>query len=72
MGCVSVPRCLHASWLQGLTHYLRLTPMRLMARPHRLNRQGDGAGVGKGRQIAALIREFFETGGKHVLWVSTR
>jgi hypothetical protein len=34
--------------------------------------QGDGAGVGKGRQIAALIREFFETGGSRVLWVSTR
>jgi hypothetical protein len=34
--------------------------------------QGDGAGVGKGRQIAALIREFFETGGKRTLWVSTR
>lgn len=32
---------------------------------------GDGAGVGKGRQIAALIKEFFVTGGKRVLWVST-
>jgi hypothetical protein len=27
--------------------------------------------VGKGRQIAALIREFFETGGTRALWVST-
>ncbi|MEW5318589.1 MAG: hypothetical protein WDW38_009802 [Sanguina aurantia] len=32
---------------------------------------GDGAGVGKGRQIAALIKEFRATGGKRVLWVST-
>jgi hypothetical protein len=27
--------------------------------------------VGKGRQIAALCKEFFETGGTRVLWVST-
>eukprot|EP00877_Chromochloris_zofingiensis_P004683 jgi/Chrzof1/14215/Cz08g29230.t1 len=32
---------------------------------------GDGAGVGKGRQIAALIKEFWATGGSRVLWVST-
>lgn len=32
---------------------------------------GDGAGVGKGRQIAALCKEFFDTGGTRVLWVST-
>lgn len=32
---------------------------------------GDGAGVGKGRQIAALILEHNLTGGKRCLWVST-
>ncbi|GLC46902.1 hypothetical protein PLESTB_001282200 [Pleodorina starrii] len=32
---------------------------------------GDGAGVGKGRQIAAVIKEFWATGGRRVLWVST-
>ncbi|GIL64960.1 hypothetical protein Vafri_18816 [Volvox africanus] len=32
---------------------------------------GDGAGVGKGRQIAAVIKEFWTTGGRRVLWVST-
>jgi hypothetical protein len=32
---------------------------------------GDGAGVGKGRQIAGLIKEFWATGGRRVLWVST-
>uniref|UniRef100_A0A7S3VIP5 Strawberry notch AAA domain-containing protein n=1 Tax=Dunaliella tertiolecta TaxID=3047 RepID=A0A7S3VIP5_DUNTE len=32
---------------------------------------GDGAGVGKGRQIAAIIKEFWATGGRRVLWVST-
>lgn len=31
----------------------------------------QGAGVGKGRQIAALTKEFMKTGGKRVLWVST-
>lgn len=31
----------------------------------------QGAGVGKGRQIAALIKEFMATGGKRILWVST-
>lgn len=31
---------------------------------------GDGAGVGKGRQIAALIRDFWENGGRRCLWVS--
>lgn len=31
---------------------------------------GDGAGVGKGRQIAALILEQQRTGGKRALWVS--
>jgi hypothetical protein len=31
---------------------------------------GDGAGVGKGRQIAALIKDFHARGGKRVLWVS--
>lgn len=36
---------------------------------------GDGAGVGKGRQIAALIKEYWLTrkkkAPKRVLWVST-
>ncbi|GFR48741.1 hypothetical protein Agub_g10699, partial [Astrephomene gubernaculifera] len=32
---------------------------------------GDGAGVGKGRQIASVIREYWATGGRKVLWVST-
>lgn len=34
---------------------------------------GDGAGVGKGRQIAAIIKDFFAAGGPQprVLWVST-
>ena len=32
---------------------------------------GDGAGVGKGRQIAALVYEHRRRGGKRVLWVST-
>ncbi|KAG2496515.1 hypothetical protein HYH03_005339 [Edaphochlamys debaryana] len=32
---------------------------------------GDGAGVGKGRQIAAIIKEYWATGGRKVLWVST-
>jgi hypothetical protein len=31
---------------------------------------GDGAGVGKGRQIAALIKQNWAEGGRHVLWVS--
>ena len=31
---------------------------------------GDGAGVGKGRQIAALILEHKRTGGSRCLWVS--
>lgn len=31
---------------------------------------GDGAGVGKGRQIAALIKQHWEEGGTQVLWVS--
>lgn len=33
---------------------------------------GDGAGVGKGRQIAALAKELYRARGvKRVLWVST-
>ena len=32
---------------------------------------GDGAGVGKGRQIAAMVYEHRRRGGKRVLWVST-
>jgi hypothetical protein len=31
---------------------------------------GDGAGVGKGRQIAGLAYEHWFTGGKRVLWLS--
>jgi len=31
---------------------------------------GDGAGVGKGRQIAALIKQHWIEGGRCVLWVS--
>lgn len=31
---------------------------------------GDGAGVGKGRQIAALIKQHWHDGGRRVLWVS--
>lgn len=31
---------------------------------------GDGAGVGKGRAIAALALEHWRTGGRRVLWVS--
>lgn len=27
--------------------------------------------MGKGRQIAAVIREFWRSGGRRVLWVST-
>lgn len=30
----------------------------------------DGAGVGKGRQIAALIAEHWRTGGRRILWLS--
>jgi hypothetical protein len=29
---------------------------------------GDGAGVGKGRQVAGLIYEHRRCGGKRVLW----
>jgi F0F1-type ATP synthase beta subunit len=35
---------------------------------------GDGAGVGKGRQIAALIKEYWlrrPVGTRRVLWIST-
>ena len=32
---------------------------------------GDGAGVGKGRQIAGLVYEHRRRGGSRVLWVST-
>ncbi|KAJ9534468.1 hypothetical protein QJQ45_016176, partial [Haematococcus lacustris] len=32
---------------------------------------GDGAGVGKGRQIAALVKDFWAGGGRRALWVST-
>ena len=32
---------------------------------------GDGAGVGKGRQIAGLVYEHVRRGGRRVLWVST-
>ena len=31
---------------------------------------GDGAGVGKGRQIAAMIKEHHAQGGKRTLWLS--
>ena len=31
---------------------------------------GDGAGVGKGRQIAAMIKEDHARGGTRVLWLS--
>jgi hypothetical protein len=31
---------------------------------------GDGAGVGKGRQIAALAKQHFLEGGTRVLWIS--
>ena len=31
---------------------------------------GDGAGVGKGRQIAALIKQHWHDGGRRILWVS--
>ena len=37
--------------------------------------QGDGAGVGKGRQIAALFKDHFrKSGGRNTrgLWVSVR
>lgn len=31
---------------------------------------GDGAGVGKGRQIAALVRQHSQEGGRRALWLS--
>ena len=31
---------------------------------------GDGAGVGKGRQIAAMIKEEYACGGRRILWLS--
>lgn len=31
----------------------------------------QGAGVGKGRQIAAVVKEFKKTGGERILWLST-
>ena len=31
---------------------------------------GDGAGVGKGRQLAAAAFEHMRCGGKRVLWIS--
>ena len=31
---------------------------------------GDGAGVGKGRQIAALIKQHWIEGGRRILWIS--
>ena len=31
---------------------------------------GDGAGVGKGRQIAALCKQHWHDGGRRILWVS--
>jgi P-loop containing NTP hydrolase pore-1 len=31
---------------------------------------GDGAGVGKGRQIAALIKEMWARGSRRILWLS--
>jgi hypothetical protein len=31
---------------------------------------GDGGGVGKGRQLAGIIRNFVSHGGRRVLWVS--
>lgn len=31
---------------------------------------GDGAGVGKGRQIAAMIKEEHKRGGTRTLWLS--
>lgn len=31
---------------------------------------GDGAGVGKGRQIAALIKDYWAQGGRRILWIS--
>ena len=31
---------------------------------------GDGAGVGKGRQIAGLVYQHYRSGGRRVLWVS--
>lgn len=37
---------------------------------HKCCAAGDGAGVGKGRQIAALIKQHFNDGGRRALWVS--
>jgi hypothetical protein len=31
---------------------------------------GDGAGVGKGRQVAALIKEMWRRGTRRILWLS--
>ena len=31
---------------------------------------GDGAGVGKGRQIGALVKQHWHDGGRRILWVS--
>jgi P-loop containing NTP hydrolase pore-1 len=31
---------------------------------------GDGAGVGKGRQIAAVIKEMWRRGTRRILWLS--
>jgi P-loop containing NTP hydrolase pore-1 len=31
---------------------------------------GDGAGVGKGRTIAGLVKQHWNAGGKYILWVS--
>jgi hypothetical protein len=59
-------------WRRRRPCVARAALTRAPALPLPLLAQGDGAGVGKGRQIAALVREFFATGGKRALWVSTR
>ena len=51
----------------NLTHMLRLSPPE---GPRAGFFLGDGAGVGKGRQIAALLKECWARGLRRAIWVS--
>ena len=63
--------------LFALLQFVCITPARCGARQAPLPlsklpplRASAGAGVGKGRQIAALIKQHWAEGGRRALWVS--
>eukprot|EP00889_Picochlorum_renovo_P002185 jgi/Picre1/29215/NNA_004607.t1 len=74
---VAFDHCLHNEVAEGVLSDAQMESVvyanmrfRMQDRPRPGFFLGDGAGVGKGRQIAAMIKQHWHDGGRRILWIS--